>query len=131
MAGSLVGGCGGSLAEQQVADGGAMPDSMTADAPTYATADAKAEHVDVGSVITLASGQNSPWAIAVDERNVYWTTGGTANGDGTVMKVSKDGGSVTTIASAQPNPWGLAVDATRVYWTNHVPSSGTVMMAPK
>jgi hypothetical protein len=34
---------------------------------------------------TVASGQNGPWGIAVDEKNVYWSN----NGDGTVMKVAK------------------------------------------
>ena len=29
--------------------------------------------IDGGSVMTLASGLNTPWAIAVDRSGVYWT----------------------------------------------------------
>jgi sugar lactone lactonase YvrE len=68
--------------------------------------------LDVGSVMTLASGQNEPGEIAVDGASVYWTT----FGDGAVVKVSLGGGTPTTLATGQTYPEYVAVDATHVYW---------------
>jgi hypothetical protein len=62
---------------------------------------------------TLASGQLLPWAIAVRDGFVYWTTA-----QGTVMKVPSGGGTAVTLASGQLNPSSVAVDSENVYWTN-------------
>jgi len=62
----------------------------------------------------IASGQDGPRGIAVDQFYVY-----IANfGDGTVGRVSIETGAVTTLATHQRNAFGIAVAASHVYWTN-------------
>jgi hypothetical protein len=71
-----------------------------------------------GTPVTLASGFQNPWGIAVDASYVYWAVGGT-NGnpiDGTIMKMALQGGTPVTLASGLGNPEYLSVDATNVYW---------------
>ncbi|MGH7439380.1 MAG: hypothetical protein ACRENE_27140 [Polyangiaceae bacterium] len=78
---------------------------------------------DGGGALTLASGQASPEAIAVDSTNVYWTnlgslSGGTERTGGAVMKVPIGGGTPTTLAGVLA-PANLAVDATDVYFATY------------
>jgi len=54
-----------------------------------------------GPAVTLAAAQNSPFSIATDGENVYWTTFGYYEG-GTVMKVALDG--VAKIGGAGGTP---------------------------
>src|SRR5580692_1981167 len=63
-----------------------------------------------GSVFTtLASGQNSPYRIAVDAKRVYWTN----QVGGTVMSAPIDGGTPTTLVSGLDGElFGIAVDST-------------------
>lgn len=68
-------------------------------------------------IVTLATGQDDPYALAVDDAGVYWTNTGEAADAGSVMRVSKDGGSVMPLETGIETPRFLAVDATRVYWT--------------
>jgi len=74
----------------------------------------------------LASGQDHPWAIALDDANVYWTTTGTTGG---IFTVPKAGGEAIMLASGRGKPLWIAVDATNVYWTSS--DQGTVMALPK
>src|SRR3972149_4866814 len=71
--------------------------------------------------VTLTSGQ-SPYHIAVDSTNTYWTDYATS---GTVKKVSISGGTVTTLASGLSSPANITVDSTNVYWTEFT-TTGTV-----
>jgi hypothetical protein len=73
-------------------------------------------------LVTLASGQASPWGIAIDTESVYFANGGTYPGanDGTIAKVGRFGGDVVTLASGVSSfhgtAHGIAVDAKSVYW---------------
>lgn len=99
--------------------------------------------VPTTSPTTLASGQISPHALAVDSHFAYWLVDAAtpamgaipAGGGGSVMKVPLEGGTPVTLAAGQPGPERLAVDAQFVYWTNRgMPSSptanGTIMKVP-
>jgi hypothetical protein len=59
----------------------------------------------------LASKPSQPYDVAMDATHVYW-----ANGDGTVMRVPRQGGEVEVLARGQSWPEGTLVDETHVYW---------------
>ena len=67
----------------------------------------------------MAMGLNHPFAMAVDETNVYWVETGDAtdaNGSVKACPVSGCGGGPTVYASLQDAPGGIAVDGQNVYW---------------
>ncbi len=67
-------------------------------------------------LLTLASGQTRPIAIAVDCNFAYWASGFTGT-DAELVRAPIGGGALTTLASAPGIPSGIAVDANYVYWT--------------
>jgi hypothetical protein len=75
----------------------------------------------------IASSQSSPWGIAVDTTNVYWTN----TGDSTVKMAPLSGaGPVTTLASGQSDPISIVVNGGNVYWASYargMAGSGAVM----
>jgi hypothetical protein len=85
-----------------------------------------------GAVTTIASNLQTPFAIALDASNVYWSDQETGS-RGRVMKVPLSGGTPTVIASGQALADGndtsqrLAVYGASVYWLQ----ANAVMMAPK
>ena len=108
-----------------------------------------------GEPTTLASGQESPNAIAVDDDYVYWLDMGHQTGSetvglgffpaakvdveagtGSVVRVAKSGGQPETLASHQDWPsWRIVPDATGLYWLNSVGplsanATGAVMRLP-
>jgi hypothetical protein len=66
------------------------------------------------SVTTLASMQETPYLLTVDDSRVFWTD----QSRGVVLGVPKGGpgGAPTTLASVQANPSWIANDAKRVFW---------------
>jgi hypothetical protein len=64
-----------------------------------------------GSLDTLADGQSTPRALALDKTDVYFL-----NGTGEVRRVPKAGGASVTLVSGQQHPLRIAVDAAHVYW---------------
>jgi hypothetical protein len=67
----------------------------------------------------IITAQMSPWGVAVDANNVYWTDLNTASTDGTVMSRPKGGGSATPLASMQWAPHDLVLNANGLYWENY------------
>jgi hypothetical protein len=100
-------------------DGGALGASGTVVSAPFEGA------LDGGSIATLASGQDVPFGIAMNDSNVYWSA------HGTIATIPLDGGSATTLVSGPlpKNPFGLALDGVNVYWTDY--GSGTVMSVPQ
>jgi sugar lactone lactonase YvrE len=79
-----------------------------------------------GVLTTLASAQDNPGNMVVDDTSVYWANNSVP---GAIVKVPVAGGTPITLAEGV-EPWGIAVDATSVYWTS--PGNGTVMkLSPK
>jgi hypothetical protein len=69
----------------------------------------------LGTLWTLADGQNSVTSIVVHDDSVYWTT----RFGNQVAKCSVDGCSnQPTIIATTDEPMGVAVDSTHVYWAS-------------
>jgi len=92
-------------------------DAGNADGASGAPSDgaSSAEALDAAASV-VASGQDKPWGVAVDEAFVYWTN----EGAGTVMRGARVGGSTpgTVIARDQAEPHEVLVDTTNVIWRN-------------
>lgn len=67
------------------------------------------------SPVILASGQASPYSLALNKTAVYFTNLVKA---GTVMAVPKAGGGLTPIAVDQDSPDDVAADEDAVFWTS-------------
>jgi len=64
--------------------------------------------------------------IAVDDKRVYWVTGGQ---NGSVLSVLKTGGGLKTLATLQPSPMDIAVLGTNLYWSVVPGGAGPQCMA--
>ena len=66
-------------------------------------------------------------AIAVDDRNVYWTD----RDSNLVLRVSLDGGAITTLAvRPDAGPSSIALDDASVYWSESF-ASKIMKLTPK
>ncbi|HET6282530.1 MAG TPA: hypothetical protein VFH73_16315 [Polyangia bacterium] len=68
-----------------------------------------------------------PRFLAIDQSNVYWTSG--TDTEGSIMTGMKEGGGIIALATGQAGPRGIAVDDTDVYWSNF--SGATIMKVSK
>jgi sugar lactone lactonase YvrE len=72
----------------------------------------------------VASGLNSPSAVAVDASGVYWAD----SQDGTINTLNANS-QVQTLATSQNEPDAIALDSDFVYWGTY--SGQTVMRVAK
>jgi hypothetical protein len=110
---ALTSACGGRI------ENAAGPDAGTEAASVVAP--------PTSTPVTLASGQNTPQGIAVNDSVVAWGNYASGHGDGSVVVVGLDGGSPITIASSG-EPGAIALDSTSVYWQDW--ANDLVMKAP-
>ena len=72
-----------------------------------------------GAPKTLASGLTTPFGIATDGTNVYFTAGlANGSGAGAVKKVAVGGTTVTTLDQSLNGPAYITVSGADVYWSN-------------
>jgi hypothetical protein len=76
-----------------------------------------AEGVTTAGLTVLASGQPSPYTLAIDDSSVYWANwGAKAPTDVSVAKVALNGGPVTTLVAGVAGASGIALDRMHVYF---------------
>jgi hypothetical protein len=82
-------------------------------------------------LITLASGQRSPFTLAIDGDSVYWANDGAQDpNDVSVAKVPLGGGAVTALVSGVKAANGIAVDRSRVYFCGLVSDAVQLVSVP-
>jgi hypothetical protein len=92
--------------------------------PGSTTSDLKKMALSGAQISTLAHLSSETLYLAVDGRNLNWTTLDTSVGF-----VPRQGGSVVTLVTgAMPGPGGLAADPTGLYWTRSTGSFGNGML---
>jgi hypothetical protein len=111
-----------------LARGVALPKFIAADpnAVYWANADddtvMRSDHGATTPVVIARVKQ--PWGVALDGDYVYVTAVATDQGDGSLVRVRKDGtGSPLVVATGLSFPIQPVVDATAIYWTNHAGNS--------
>jgi hypothetical protein len=67
-----------------------------------------------GGATTIATNQDDPLSVAVDDSGVYWTNGNA----GTVMRCPLSGCVTPTQIAQTEGAFAIALDAVSVYFTN-------------
>ena len=91
-----------------------VPDASVTDAAVPSDGRDVSSCVNGHCAITLATGQQDPYALAVDTNNLYWTN----YSGGSVMALPLGGGTPAPIATGQTHPKYIAVDSARAYWAD-------------
>jgi hypothetical protein len=118
-------------------DGGDAGDAACGDTQTDPNHCGRCDHSCLGGQcaggkcqpIELARGPAGATGIALDDRNVYWSS---YDGNA-ILKVPKTGGNPTTLAQAAngvQSPLGVFVEGGYVYWVNTVLFYGSIMRCP-
>lgn len=90
-----------------------------------AKVDEKPEVKPPPTVRILATGQDHPWGIYVDDTHVYFTNKGSKTTQGSLARIEKrDGAPIEPLVSALDVPYGIAVANGRVYWSASKPALG-------
>jgi hypothetical protein len=101
--------------------------SLDAVPPTDAPASKDASPGTDASLVTLTLGLTSPYGIALDTANVYWTDVGADD----VLRIAKTGGSAHWVATSQETPSEIQVNSTGAYWaTTSLAASAVVRLKP-
>jgi hypothetical protein len=69
------------------------------------------------------------FAVAVDDRNVYWTDLLGDGISGNIRSIPVAGGTPAILASNQANTSDIAVDDKNIYWTNSVDNGAVLKLA--
>jgi hypothetical protein len=72
----------------------------------------------VCQAVSVATMQVTPWELAVDSANVYWTTHTDNMVDGFVMQQPKSSSTATPLASTQWGPREIITAGGNLYWEN-------------
>jgi hypothetical protein len=85
---------------------------------------------DGSAAAPIATQQNVPFAIFVDDESIYWTT---FVPSGSVVRLPKAGGAPIELATGQDHPNAVVATDAYVYWTNAGASaaSGSVSRVAK
>lgn len=74
--------------------------------------------------MTLIANQ-APYAITVDDHNVYWTD----DVGNKVVRIALDGSALTVVAANQASASEIAIDDKNIYWTNSVANGAVLRLA--
>jgi hypothetical protein len=125
-------GTGGLLASSQAGATGLLADGKRVywanrGTGSILSTDKPSADAGAGVVTVLASGQNTPARVALDDVAIYFTN----TGSGTIGSCPLSGCTdvVRLVASNQAAPLGIAVDAVAIYWANS--GDGTIMKVAK